>query len=61
MSVKEIENNETKEKITMTISIGVAIFNPNDTDIETTLKNADQALYQAKIKRNNSVLYPNLG
>ena len=61
VSVKEIENNETKEKITMTISIGVAIFNPNDTDIEATLKNADQALYQAKIKRNNSVLYPNLG
>jgi diguanylate cyclase (GGDEF)-like protein len=46
----------TGEKITVTISSGVATFWPGEEAPEQALVNADSALYQAKAKGRNSVV-----
>jgi diguanylate cyclase (GGDEF)-like protein len=40
-------------------SIGIAIYPKHGRDVETLLKNADAAMYQAKIKRNTYCIYSN--
>lgn len=58
----EIENLEFKtlkeEVIRFTVSVGVALLQPDDPDLDTILHRADLALYEAKRKgRNRVVLY----
>ena len=46
------------KKLKVTTSIGVALFPEDGQDIDTLLKNADNAMYQAKLKgKNNFQLY----
>lgn len=49
-----------KQKIAMTISIGIALYPQHGKDIDTLLKKADKAMYAAKKKgRNRVVIYEN--
>jgi len=41
----------------MTASIGISLFPQHGEDVEALVKNADIALYRAKGKRNNFVVY----
>jgi len=56
----EIENSEyttqKNEKIRFTVSIGVAILNSDDLDLESILHRADLALYEAKRSGRNKVV-----
>lgn len=57
---KEIENLEyitnKKEKVKVTISIGIALLEANDIDLDTILRRADLALYDAKRNGRNRVV-----
>lgn len=57
---KEIENLEyitnKKEKVKVTISIGIALLESNDIDLDTILRRADLALYEAKRNGRNKVI-----
>lgn len=56
----EIENSEfvtaKNEKIKFTVSIGVAMLHPSDTDLESILHRSDLALYEAKRNGRNRVV-----
>ena len=56
----EIENLEyltpKKEKVKFTISVGVALLQADDPDLETILHRADLALYEAKRNGRNKVV-----
>ena len=56
----EIENLEyftvKKERIAFTISIGIALLNSSDPDLDTILLRADSALYEAKKSGRNRVV-----
>lgn len=53
-----IYETKQKQKISFTISIGIALLQPTDADIEVILHRADLALYEAKQKgRNKVILY----
>jgi len=56
---QEIENLEytvnEKEKVKFTISIGVALLNSNDLDLDAILHRADLALYESKRNGRNKV------
>ena len=56
----EIENLECitnkNERIKFTVSIGVALLNSNDPDLDTILHRADLALYEAKRSGRNKVV-----
>ena len=43
------------ERITFTISVGMAEFSPKDKSIDETLKHADEALYHAKSLGRNRI------
>ena len=59
INIEEYKIPNTKE-ISVTISIGVSVYNKNDKLSETLYKNADSALYEAKESgRNRVVLYKN--
>ncbi|MBR8826413.1 MAG: PleD family two-component system response regulator [Gomphosphaeria aponina SAG 52.96 = DSM 107014] len=45
-----------KQKVQMTVSIGVATYDPKDATIDAVLKRADEALYQAKDTGRNKVV-----
>ncbi len=51
-----IYETKQKEKISFTISIGVALLKPTDADIEVILHRADLALYEAKQSGRNKVV-----
>jgi len=52
--VSEISVATGTEALTMTISIGVAVYEVNDINIDRVFDRADQALYQAKAKGRNT-------
>lgn len=49
-------SGDRNEKITITISIGLALYNPNETE-DDCFKRADSALYEAKKTRNKVVFF----
>ena len=50
-----IENAD--EPIRLTVSIGVALYHRGDTSVETVVQRADRALYQAKERGRNQVVF----
>ena len=48
--------NEIREDINVTVSMGVTIAQGND-DYETLFRRADEALYEAKEKREAGIYY----
>ena len=49
---------QINETFSITVSIGVSLFNGPDSTIEELMKQADQAMYRAKKEgRNRVVLY----
>jgi len=44
------------QEIKVTVSIGVAAYHPDITDIDAMLRNADAAMYQAKNEGRNRVV-----
>ncbi|MFP8968279.1 diguanylate cyclase [Pokkaliibacter sp. CJK22405] len=53
---RRVEANPTEDQISITISLGVAHQKGNLTELSNTLKQADQALYQAKHQGRNQVI-----
>ncbi len=49
---------EGRNRVTVTISAGVAVISPNDTGVDDLLRRADRALYQAKAEGRNRVAGP---
>jgi diguanylate cyclase (GGDEF)-like protein len=54
--ISELSFSVQESIVKMTVSIGVATYKPDDSSIDTILKRADQALYQAKHQGRNQVV-----
>jgi diguanylate cyclase (GGDEF)-like protein len=56
-SIENLEfNSRQNDKVAIRISIGVAMLNKDDNNLEDLLQRADEALYKAKDKGRNQVV-----
>ncbi|MGZ3238423.1 MAG: GGDEF domain-containing protein, partial [Burkholderiaceae bacterium] len=55
--VQNLKMPEINDLSNVTISLGVAMLSPSDTDISQTINRADKALYQAKQQGRNKVIF----